>query len=403
MDDSDINVLEFNTGQTQTLVHGGYWPQYLATFAETGHLVYVREGTLFGVGFDPRSLQLLGTPTPLHDDVASNGTIGLAGGAQVAFSTTGTFVYLSGYLQNSSYPVLWLDTAGKSAPAIGQSGLYRSPRLSPDGRHLAYIAAGSKGADVWVYDLERGSPTQVTFLGVVNFELAWAKDSKHLVYGDGTALWWIRADGSSQRQLLLDKLASPRPTSFSPDGRLVFSVNSKSLPDVWTVPIDLTDAEHPKPGKAEPFLAEPNIVEVDAVFSPDGKFIAYSSSELGGSEIFVRPFPGPGGKWKVSTSGGKFPAWSAASRELFFMNGDDRIMTASYSTQSDSFSASTPRVWSPTPVLRTGVLQNFDVSPDGKRVVMFPRPAADTTSGSLHATFLLNFFDEVRRRIPAGK
>lgn len=209
-----------------------------------------------------------------------------------------------------------------------------------------------------------------------------------------------RADGSGERQALLDKLLNPRPTSFAPDGRLVFAVSNGSLPDLWTLPIDLTDPDHPKPGKPQPFLTERAIVEVDAAFSPDGRFIAYSSSELSGGEIFVRAFAGPGGKWRVSTAGGKFPAWSDATHELLFLGGDDRIMSASYSTQGDTFSAGTPRVWSPTPVLRTGVLQNFDVFPDGKRVVMMPQPSAEQTSGNLHATFLLNFFDEVRRRLP---
>jgi hypothetical protein len=107
--------------------------------------------------------------------------------------------------------------------------------------------------------------------------------------------------------------------------------------------------------------------------------------------------------WKVSTTGGKFPAWSAATHELLFLGGDDHIMSATYSIQGDVFSAGTPHVWSPTPVLRTGVLQNFDVSPDGKRVVMSPRPVAEVSGGSLHATFLLNFFDDLRRRVPLSK
>jgi serine/threonine-protein kinase len=298
---------------------------------------------------------------------------------------------------------LWLDSAGKSTPLVGQPGLYSSPRLSPDGKRLAYIAASTKGSDVWVYDFDRGSPTQVTFLGVVNRELVWAKDSKHLVYTADNALWWIRADGSGQRQPLLEKMLNPRPSSFSPDGLLAFSVNSRSLPDIWTMPIDLTDPEHPRPGQAKAFLEEPTIVEVDPAFSPDGKFIAYSSSESGGAEVFVRPFPGPGGKWRVSMAGGKFPAWSAATHELLFLGSDDRIASATYSIQGDVFSAGTPHVWSPTPVLRTGVLQNFDVSPDGKRVAILQRPVAEVSGGSLHAIFLLNFFDDLRRRVPLGK
>ena len=164
----------------------------------------------------------------------------------------------------------------------------------------------------------------------------------------------------------------------------------------------MSDPERPKPGKAEPFLAEAH-VETDPAFSPDGKFRAYSSSESGGGreEVFVRSFPGPGGKWRVSTEGGKFPTWSGTTRDLLFLGGDDRIMVVSYTTEGNSFiRRGNPRAWSPTLILRTGNTRNFDVSPDGMRAVVFPRRQQEGAEGLLHATFLLNFFDDVRRRIP---
>ncbi len=117
----------------------------------------------------------------------------------------------------------------------------------------------------------------------------------------------------------------------------------------------------------------------------------------------MRPFPGPGGKWKVSAEGGKFPAWSRTAHELLFLGFNDRIMAADYTVQGDSFSAGKPRVWSPTQIRRTSVAQNFALAPDGKRVAFFPRSAEGQSKGSLHATFLLNFFDELRRRAPASK
>jgi Tol biopolymer transport system component len=400
LDGAEIEALRLDTGERKTLIRGGYWPRYMPTSGATGHLVFMRAGALYAVGFDPRSLELLGTPTALLDDVASSPDRTGNGGGQFAFSNTGTFVYLSGRAQGGAYPISWLDASGKTVPLLAQAGTYGAPRISPDGKLVAYLGAGGKGSDLWVYDVGRGTPTQLTFTGGLDSEVAWARDSKHLVYNDGSTLWWIRADGAGQRQALLEKAQNPRPTSFAPDGRLVFSPSVATLPNVVTFPIDLTDPEHPKPGKAEPFLADPNIVEVDPMFSPDGKFIAYSSNESGDEEVFVRPFPGPGGKWKVSTKGGKFPVWSAPTHELFFVGSDDRIWTASYTTQGDSFSAGVPRVWSPTQVRRNSVQQNFDVSPDGKRVIMFPRPVAEESGGNLHATFLLNFFYEVRRRVP---
>jgi len=126
-----------------------------------------------------------------------------------------------------------------------------------------------------------------------------------------------------------------------------------------TVRLDLSDPENPKVGKPEPFQ-DPQAFRVDAAFSPDGKFIALVETDT--EELFVTPFPGPGGKWKISGSGGKFPAWSRTGHQLFFLGGDDRIMVADYSIQGDTFTASIPRVWSPTPVRRLGVARNFDVS-----------------------------------------
>jgi serine/threonine-protein kinase len=407
-DGFDIDVVQLATGEKKNLVHGGYWPRYVPTSGATGHLVYLREGVLYGVGFDPRSLTLSGTPTPLLNDVAADSSLITVGG-QFAFSNTGTFVYISGKPQDATYSICWLDPSGKATPVVTQPGAYGSPRVSPDGKLLAYTAATNRGSrtgsDLWVYDLARSTPTQLTFAGEVVDEVAWARDSKHLVYQDGKSLWWIRSDGAGQKQLLLDGKElgptplGPRPFSFGPS-RLAFSPSPGGLPDIWTLPVDVTDPERPKPGEPEALLKE-SFVEVDPSFSPDGKFVAYTSNESGESDVFVRPFPGPGGKWKVSTArGSQFPTWSPATREIFFLGPDDRIMVASYTIQGDSFSAGIPRVWSPTPIRRHGVQLNFDIAPDGKRVIMFPQPAADAPTGNLHATFLLNFFDEIRRKIP---
>jgi serine/threonine-protein kinase len=409
MDANKIEVLELATGKKKTLVEGGYFARYVPTSGETGHLLYMHEGNLFGVGFDPRRLELLGTPAPLLSDVAAS-TDRVSGGGQFAVSSTGTLVYLSGTIEGSSYPILSMDTEGKTTPLVARPGIYGALRLSPDGRQLAYVASGNGGFDVWVSDVTGGTPTQLTFLRAVSWELVWAPDSKHLVYGDGKTLWWIRSDGGGQAQLLVDNVPTPRPSSFAPlagkDARLLFSRAQNGLPDLWTLPIDLSDPERPRAGKAEPFLTEPRFVEVDGAFSPDGKFLAYASNDKGSQQVFVRPFPGPGGRWQVSTAGGQFPTWLPSTRELLFLGGDDHIMAASYMIggsggQEDAFSiVGTPRVWSPQQVRRDGVRQNFDVSRDGKRVVMFPRPAAEKAGGNLHATFLLNFFDEVRRRAP---
>src|SRR5262245_47321914 len=269
---------------------------------------------------------------------------------------------------------------------------------------------GSKGPDVWVYDLERDIPTQLTFTGPGNFEVAWTPDGKHIVFGSNAAgraaLWWIRSDGSGEPQKLLERKNTGvglRPQSFTPDGRrLAFddNVTSGTGVEIWTLPLDLSDPEHPKAGKAELFLASA-LRQVDASFSPDGKWMAYSSSESGMDEIFVRPFPGPGGKWRVSTGGGKFPMWSRTGHELFYFSLEDsRIMVANYTVLGDSFTPTKSRVWSDRQVLLPNFIRVLDLHPDGKRFAVFPRPEIEETKGNLHVTFLFNFSDELRRRSP---
>jgi Tol biopolymer transport system component len=397
LDGLGIHVVVPATGETKPLVAAGYAARYLPTAGRTGHLVYVSRGTLFGVAFDPDRLEVRGSPVPLVEGVGDSSV--LSGGGQFTTSRSGTLLYLTGGVDTPPHHIEWLERNGQTTPMLPQPGRYAAPRLSPDGSRVAYTLQGTQGGDVWVHDLQRHTSTQLTFNRPGAREVAWAPDSKHIMFGDGEALWWRTADGSGQPVLLLEKTSNARPSSIRADGRLVYSqAGAQGLPDIWTLPIALTDPDRPKPGKPELFLGEPT-VEVDPAFSPDGRFIAYSSTDLGPNDVFVRPFPGPGGTWRIST-GGKFPAWSRATRELFYLGTDDRIMVVPYTIEGDSFIAGAPRVWSPTQVRRDGVRQNFDVSPDGTRIVMLSRPGETEQEGPLHATFLLNFFDEVRRRIP---
>jgi eukaryotic-like serine/threonine-protein kinase len=146
--------------------------------------------------------------------------------------------------------------------------------------------------------------------------------------------------------------------------------------------------------------------EVHPAFSPDGRWMAYATDESGSYEVDVRPFPvtAAGGKWQISSGGGREPKWSHDGKNLFFMTLDNRIMVASYTGKGDSFSASKPRTWSETQLYSPTSDPNFDVSPDGSRIAaVLSRYATEETKGPAHVTFLLNFFDELRRRVPVGK
>src|SRR5262249_22214028 len=161
-------------------------------------------------------------------------------------------------------------------------------------------------------------------------------------------------------------------------------VNPETGFDLWTLPLDMTDPDRPKPGKPEPFLRTPADERVSS-FSPDGRWIAYRSNESGTDEIYVRPFPGPGGKWQISVAGGLYAFWGKNGRELFYEAADQRVMKLEYTVKGDSFLPGTPRVWSESRIFNPGV-SHMDLSPDGKRfAVLVPAENAGPAKGSVHA------------------
>jgi serine/threonine-protein kinase len=404
-DDASIEALSLKTGQWKVVQRGGYFGRYLPS----GHLVYLRQGTLFAVGFDLDRLEVRGAPVPLLADVAGNATLG---GGQYDVAWNGTLVYLSGKSSPASWPIVWMDGTGKTQPLLATPGPYFSPRFSPDGKLLA-LAVGTLGSgNIQVYDWQRDTMTRLTFTQTNVFPV-WTLDGKHIVflsYSPGSySLRWIRADGVGETQLLLEGTRERRGYSFSPDGkRLAFAELVDTGFDLWTLPLDVSDPDHPKPGKPELFLGTP-FNEQEPAFSPDGRWIAYTSNESGRSEVYVRPFPGGApygsGKWQISTGGGAHPIWSRNGRELFYESPDNHIMTAAYSAKADSFAADKPRPWSNTQIFApVPVRWNVDLAPDGQRFAVIPRSETTTEQkGSVHVTVLLNFFDELRRRVPAGK
>ncbi len=405
-EDATIEALSLQTGERKTLWRGGYFPRYLPATGSTGYLTYIHQSTLFALPFDPVRLQVRGTPVPLLEDVAGQSA---SGGGQFDFSRNGTLVYLSGPAVAATYPVVWLESTGKMPPLLSKAGEYFTPRLSPDGQRLALALQGSSGDDIWVYDLPRDSMTRLTFTSGVNRFPVWSPDGKHIAFLSASpgksSINWVRADGGGTVEKLLDKPGAT-PWSFSPDSRRLayYERSPQTGNDLWTLPLDPSDPEHPKPGKPEVFLRS-NFNEFNPAFSTDGRWIAYVSDESGMFEIYVRPFPGPGGKWQISTAGGFYPVWSRNGRELFYETPepDGRIMVTEYTTKADSFLAGKPRLWSDKQILNTNSV-NLDLAPEGKRFAVFPIPsAAGESKADVHVTFLLNFFDELRRKVKVAK
>lgn len=400
-DDAGIDALSTKTGERKTLQHGGFFGRYVRTSAGGGHLIYVHSSTLFAVPFNLSSLAATGPPVAILDDVASTGP----SGADLDFSLNGTFVYLPGKGGQAGWPIVWLDSTGKTEPLQPRGGYY-TPRLSPDGKRLAFGVSNGRESDIWVKDLDRDTPSRLTFRNGQNLWPVWTPDGKSIIFrsqgGANPGLYSIRADGAGEAQRLTDGKLNEVPYSISPDGkRLAFQQNGNgNSADIFTAAIE-GDSGHLKLGTPELFLGTPFAESLPA-FSPDGHWLAYVSNQSGTSEIYVRPFPGPGGQWQISTGGGTYPVWSHAGAELVFSNAG-RVMAVSYTASGNSFNAGKPRVWTETPVFAPGVSSHYDLAPDGKRLVAFPASEDDKQKPLTHVTLLVNFFDELRRRAPAGR
>jgi serine/threonine-protein kinase len=396
-EDANIEVLFLKTGQLKVVQRGGYFGRYLPS----GHLIFVHQGTLYAVPFDLGRYETRGMPVPILQDVSANSFMG---GAQLTYSRTGTVVYLSGKSSEALSALLSLDSSGKTEPLVSVAGL-RSPRFSPDGKRLAFSSNGN----IWVADLARGSTTRLTLSQNGSDSCpVWTPDGNHVVYAPalGGGIWWVRSDGSGEPQQLYElKTGTAIPGSFSPDGRyLAFHQDASGTGrDLWTLPLDTTDPDHPKAGKPELFLATKGS-DMEPAFSPDGRWLAYTSSQAGALNVFVRPFPEgakTGGQAQISTGPGRYATWSRTAREIFYATADGHIMVVAYTVNGRSFEAGKPREWTGTPILTSGPYQWYDLAPDGKHIAAFAAREADKgeMKVDLHLTFLLNFFDELKRRV----
>jgi dipeptidyl aminopeptidase/acylaminoacyl peptidase len=393
-DNNDIRMVRLDTGATTTVVRGGYFGRYLPTSAADGVLLYVRGGAMFGVPFDPNRGETHGTPIALLDDVAANPN---QGRGQFDFSSDGTFVYASGHF-SGAWIVSLVDATGTTTPLIAKPNDYVALRYSRDGSRLATSILG----DIWIHDLARDIASRVTYSEKDSRDVAWAPDDQHIAYqmrpSTGSEIWWTRADGGGQPQLLFKPAQNELavPMSFSPDGRrLAFFAGS--APDIFLLPLDLTDPEHPVPGKPEVFLQTP-FREAEPMFSPDGRWIAYQSDESGRDEIYVRPYPGPGVKIQISNNRGVSARWSRTAPELFFVGVDGRLSVVRYSVNGDRFEATRPTVWADVFVNRsTSGPVGQDIAADGKHFAVIR--AAEDQTGQVPVVVLMNFVDEVRRRM----
>jgi serine/threonine-protein kinase len=392
-----VASLENNPEKVKKIVlaNSGMSPRYLPT----GHLAYVTKGTLYVVPFDLDRLEVRGTATSVLDELSGDAQFG---SAQLDFSQSGTMLYRSGSTTVLRV-VQWLTSDGKTESLWKEPASYQMPQLSPDGTRLAAVLSEGSNSDIWVYDWERGTRTRLTAPPGVNAYPVWSPDGQYIVFQSAGRLFWTRADGAERPQPLTKSQNLQFPSSFTADGkRLAFyEVNPGRGGSIQTVPIAI-DAGQPRAGEPQLFRQTPSANSFPE-FSPDGRWLAYASSESGIYEVYVRAFPDRGKQSQISTGGGNVPVWSRAGNELFYRTDDHRLMVTTYTVTGDSFVAGKTRLWSDKKILNFGLDRSFDLAPDGKRfAVVMSAKNPEPQETQRNVMLVLNFFDEVRRRVAAG-
>ena len=395
-DAANIKVVFLADRRTKIVQAGATYGRVVGTRKGHTYLIYVNRSTLFAAPFDTDRLEVAGSPMPVLEGVGSSPT----GSAEMDVSMGGMLVYRGLAGGTGLLTVQWMDSAGKLQPLITKPGVYGRPSLSPQGDRLAIEISGSSGNDIGIYDPRRDNMTRLTFGNGPNNSPLWSPDGRYIVYQDPGGTSWIRSDGGAPQGLIRNKNAQ-YPWSFTPDGkRLAYIEGGAGGYDIWTVPLEGDPISGIRAGKPEVFLNS-EFDERSPTFSPDGRWLAYSSNEGGTFELYVRAFPDKGGKWQVSDGGASYPMWSRASHELLYETLDARIMAASYSIKGDSFIPDKPRVWSSKPIVNlVNSIKNVELAPDGKRIVaLMPADSPQDSGAQNHVTFLLNFLDELERRV----
>jgi Tol biopolymer transport system component len=340
-------------------------------YAPPGHLVYVRDNTLVAQPFDATSGEISGDPVPLAQDLGVD-AVGLA---HFTASHNGVLAFRSG--EAGGGRLVWADRTGQKGDAVGDPGDIRETALSPDGRWLALtLRQGSSGEDIWIRDLVRGVTSRFTFNEGNDRNPVWSPAGDRLAFAaqrEGDYDVAVKAvGGTGEVEVLLEAEGRQGPTSWSPDGKqlLYYNVDAETSWDINVLGLD----GDPDP---RPFVRSP-FIEVRARFSPDGRWVAYESNESGRFEIYVQAFPGPGGKWQISTAGGSEPQWGPDGRELFYLSPEREMMRVDVET-GGAFEAGIPEAMFGTSLRPIQTSNRYLLSRDGRRFLLLGSLIEDST------------------------
>jgi eukaryotic-like serine/threonine-protein kinase len=346
---------------------------YNAAYASPGYLLFIRDESLVAQPFDPQRLQLADRPIAVADGVYLAKSTGVA---NFFSSRESVLAYVNSSADNRQLE--WFDRDGQPLGQIGQPEAYaaQSPRLSPDGKRLAVSRGPVGGEDIWLWDLASGTSSRFTFDPARDSSPVWTPDGSKIIFRsdrNGRYRFYEKnSTGSGEEKVIFESptQAILQPQDLSADGRTLLYVTpgENTGLDIWALPLTNSGA-----GKPFPYL-QTQFNENQAQFSPDGRWVAYTSNEMGQDEVFVQSFPRPASKRQVSSGGGVQPRWRADGRELYYLALDQKLMAVAVKPGAN------PELGTPTPLFQTRLTavgtaapenrQLYDVSPDGKRFLL---------------------------------
>ncbi|HUQ50065.1 MAG TPA: protein kinase [Terriglobales bacterium] len=349
-----------------------------------GYLLFLRGSNLMAQKFDVGSLKVEGTPFPMFERVQTDPQFGRG---NFSASQTGSLVFVNGP-SASEAKMNWVSLEGKELGQIGGSGNWSGVRISPDGKTLA-TTLDPGNADVWLLSLAREMRSRLTFDPAPDLSPIWSPDGKKVAfsrYKTGSNQLMVRfADGSGSEEVLLQQKESAQASDWSRDGRYItFNTNGAGQgTDIWILP---TFGDK----KPFPFLAT-QFSEADGMFSPDGNWIIYDSPISGTSEIYAAPFPGPGGKFQISSGGGDWPRWTRDGKHVTYVNGDDYYM-GDVSYDKIALQVTNVRKIFTMPSVGASSTYSYDIGPDNRVLLV----SSETKAG----TNRLAWISDWRKQLP---
>jgi serine/threonine-protein kinase len=409
IDNSQIAALDLQTGTQKILVRGGSHAHYMPT----GHLVYGAAGTARAVRFSLEKLEAVGTPTPVLPEVLTT----QFGAAGFDVARDGTLVYTPGGAQLVARTLVWVDREGREEPISAPVRSYTYPRISPDGRQIA-LDIRDQESDIWTWEFSRATLTRVTFDATLDRSPVWSPDGRQLFFSSdrvGAAnLYRQSSDSPGVVERLTQSPNNQFATGVSPDGTRVVYWEQGMTRDVMMLTLEKSPSSPARPQNqsqgstasssgAQQSLVQTQFNELNGEISPDGRWLAFQADDSGQDEIYVRPFPAvSSARSQVSTGGGTRPLWAPSGQELFFLTSAGALMSVRVNRGPTWDAGSPAKLFEGSYFVGGAANTNrtYDISPDGRRFLMI-KPQ-QTTGGAPHLVVVENWFEELKRLVPAN-